>query len=467
MVIKYWTNFSKREDETLLPTGTGTQITVTLKEPCSILRPSFILSSNISGLNYIRVDEWGRYYFVTEKTYLSNDTYRIDCVYDPLASYKTQIGSYYGNVEYTASSTNILVNDPRNKPTIDVMQETTSIFDLTDYGFLTSIANGYYIVGIAADFGVKYLEMTETELKDLCGVVFSDTFAGQINSTFYDLKNVIVSCIKIPYTKSMRTAIPGGLTINGINVLNTTYQASPRIVHDLGGVECSFAMPDPTGLDVYSYLDQAPYTTGLIYLPYVGVVPLDLEIFAKNQKFILDMYFDECTGDVIYRISNVTGDYVNTYSGNCATNIPISGSSYNAIGAIGSAVSAIGGVGMIGAGAASGNPAIALTGATSLISAATSAYESLRVHTQVNGSISSALGCAVGSVGKVMVFKKKPTETDLTSFRSISGMPYFKSATIGNLSGYVKCSGASVPIAGFKEEKDAVNSYLNKGFYYT
>ena len=80
----------------------------------------------------------------------------------------------------------------------------------------------------------------------------------------------------------MRTAIPGGLTINGISVLNTAYQATPRIIHDVAGVDCSFAIPDPTGLDAYSYLDQVPYTTGLIYLPYVGVVPLDLEIFAKE-----------------------------------------------------------------------------------------------------------------------------------------------------------------------------------------
>lgn len=467
MEIKYWTNFTKREDETLQPAGTGTPLNVELKEPCSILRPSFILSTSISGLNYIYVSDWGRYYFVSERTQITKDTYRIDCIYDPLATYKTEIGSYFGYVEYTSASSNTKITDPRNRPTIEILESATDIFDLTDYGFLTSLATGFYIVGVACDNGVVYLEMTETELKQMLAFIYSDSFTQQLQSQFYDLKNIITSCIKIPYTKTMRTAIPGGLFVNGISIMATAYEAAPRVLHPIGGLTCSFAMPDPAGDGQYSYLNQAPYSTGWVYLPYVGVVPLDLDIFAENEQFKMDMYFDECTGDIVYRISNTTGDYVSTYSGNCATNIPISGSSYNAIGAIGAGITAIGSLGSIAAGAASMNPALALSGAAGIVSSGASAFDAFRTHTQVNGSISSALGCAVGSVGKVVVFTKIPTETDLDSFKPISGMPYFKSATLSTLSGFIKCSGASIPIAGFKEEKDAVNSYVNKGFYYT
>ena len=49
---------------------------------------------------------------------------------------------------------------------------------------------------------------------------------------------------------------------------------------------------------------------------------------------------------------------------------------------------------------------------------------------------------------------------------SVAGRPLYEYETIGNLSGYVKCGGASLDISGFESEKDMVAEALNTGFYF-
>ena len=52
MNINVWTNFSKRVNSTLQPTG-GTQISVVLKENCSLENPVFIVSTPITDYTYV------------------------------------------------------------------------------------------------------------------------------------------------------------------------------------------------------------------------------------------------------------------------------------------------------------------------------------------------------------------------------------------------------------------------------
>lgn len=464
MKITYWTGFSKRRNSTKQPTA-GTDLDVYLKDDTSVLNPTFDCVGLPANVNYIYCADFGRYYFVTDIKKVGANRQHISCTVDPLATYKSAIGGYTANVEYTSSSTNVLVNDPRNVPTDQIDESLSAIFDLTSYNFTLNPST--FIVGTVTDSGIRYCIMSESELQTVCNTIYTTDFIQSLSNVIYDMKNIIVSCIAIPYTPT-KTVLVGGLAVDSTLLLDPAYYVSTRLVHVLQGVTCTFTMPDPTGLDVHSYLDHAPYTTASLYLPYVGVVPLDIDVFAENEQFICDMYLDICTGDMVYRISKTTGDYVATYQGNCATQIPISGTSLNnPIGALASGISAIGGAVQSVAGIATGNAGLVASGALSMGSSAMGMTQALSLHTQVNGCISSAVGCMVGSVGKVMVFKRRPTELAITTgFKAISGLPYFKSATINSLSGYVKCAGASVPITGYEAEKDAVNDYLNAGFYY-
>ena len=464
MTITYWTGFSKRKNSTKQPTS-GTDVTVALKDNCSILNPIFDTTSVPDNVSYIYVADFGRYYFVSDVVHITKDRIEIHCDVDVLATYKSAIGGTNADVEYAASSTNILVPDPRNTPTFEMDEALSTAFDLTSYSFTT--APSTYIVGTVTDNGIKYCIMDESELATVCNTIYTTDFIQSLTNVIYDMKNIIASCIAIPYTPT-KTVLVGGLVVGSTQLLSPAYYVSTRMVHVLQGVTVSVTFPDPGGLGAHSYLDHAPYTTGSLYLPYVGVVPLDLDIIAADQQFIVDMYLDICTGDIVYRLSKITGDYIATYQGNCATQIPVSGTSLNnPMGALASGISAIGGVAQSIAGIASGNAALVGGGVASLAGSAMGVTQSLSLHTQVNGCISSAIGSKVGSVGKVMIYKRRPTELSVnTAFKNISGLPYFKAATISTLSGYIKCAGASVAIDGYDAERDAVNGYLNSGFYY-
>ena len=70
MVIEAYT-FSKKMNSTAQPTGSGTQISVVLKENTSVLNPHFLVHNYSFAHNYIK---WGsRYYFVDDIISISHD----------------------------------------------------------------------------------------------------------------------------------------------------------------------------------------------------------------------------------------------------------------------------------------------------------------------------------------------------------------------------------------------------------
>ena len=101
MNIKVWSGFSKRKNSTKQPTG-GTQITVRLKDNCSVEAPVFILTGGLPDYNY--VEAFGHYYFVSDIVSLTADVSEIHCTQDVLATYKSDIGNTTAFVMYDTSS---------------------------------------------------------------------------------------------------------------------------------------------------------------------------------------------------------------------------------------------------------------------------------------------------------------------------------------------------------------------------
>ena len=456
MKLKYY-SFSKRKNSTAQPTG-GNEIDVVLKEPCSILSPVFKTFADVKAANYVYISDWGRYYFVDDISY-DGPEYIMSCSIDALATYKSSIGSTSALIEYTTSSSDITLPDPRNKASVNFEEVTTGLLDLSTYGFSTA---GYFILGVAGGLGgVTYYAMSALTLRDVLDYVFDTNFWQQIENQFFNYKDCIVSCKWIPY-------IPTG-TSSHVIIAGQDIGISGTIVNRFKDITAAsysiYYYSDSLGLGT-NYLDFAPYTTGMLYLPFVGVVPLDVDVVSKSRQIIIGASVDNFTGDIVYRLSNESGDYINSYQGNVSVNIPISSQTYNAMGAIGSGISTIGGVASAVGGIVAQNPGVVAGGLAGIAAGSLSMAQSLSVHTQVNGSISSALSASMGLQAKASVITRVPSETTLTAYKTNLGMPYFKNATISSLSGFVKCSGASCSMAGLSEEKDIVNNYLNNGFYY-
>lgn len=464
MQIKYWTDFSKRKNSTKQPTG-GTQASAVLKERTGLNSPVFIFQSVPDSVKYINA--FGRYYFVDEVAHVGGQI-EVSCSSDPMATFKSAIGTTYADVEYTSSSTNTDISDPRNRPTNIIASKVTTLLDLSNYGF--SLAGGY-ILGIVSNQGFNYYYLTQALFDQLCNNLLDLDSIGDINNTFFNVSNCIVSCMWTPYTPDHDAALTPLTIGHGQNItsmdLGLGYKISQR-TELITPTASSIAFPsDDWGFD-FSYLDVEPYTQGSLYLPFVGLVPLDLDVIAQNKSIVFNIAIDQIACEIAYKILRSSGEVIATYQGAYGASVPIA--SQGSVATFKQSLApfiALGGAGTAIVGAASGNYRTALGGLGAELGALGLSLKAPELHTQVNGSLSGVVSSRLGMAIRATVLTRRPSELAIDSaFKAVSGMPYFKGATISTLSGYVKCNGASVDISGFDSDRDTINAYLNSGFYY-
>ena len=464
MQIEIFSGFSKKHDSTRRPATAGTVVNVLLKDGADIKNPIFELNTLDFSINYVKA--FNQYYFAHVQN-IDGHRCNIICELDHLATFKPQIGGYTGLIEYTSSSDKVDILDPRNTPR-DLITMSATGFTLSGININTV---GGYIVGVlsnnpSGDVGViDYYTMTATQMRAFCTELYDQGFIQRIVDQFQAVQDSLVSCIWVPLTGIGGASTPIHI---GRETMNATGgKVSDRIISFGSGLTTlNFSANSGGPGAAMTYLEKAPYCSGALYLPFVGFVPIDMDIAAFTKSIQLDGYVDILTGDIVYNVKYGAAR-VSSYSGNLATKVPVSGAGYDAIGVstglmtvVGGAAAAIGGLLTAGIGTAvAGGVAAAVGGGVS-------AAKSAEFHTMINGSNSSAIGASLGTSPYAIIIQNEPSETDLTAFKASHGMPYYEVASIGSLSGYVKCFDASISIPGDGSEQDVVNGYLNSGFYY-
>ena len=81
----------------------GPSIPATVKQPCSVENPVFILNSSLvsTSNNYLYCGSFGRYYYITDISEAPGQCSYVQCVVDPLKTYAAQILSLNVNVSRT------------------------------------------------------------------------------------------------------------------------------------------------------------------------------------------------------------------------------------------------------------------------------------------------------------------------------------------------------------------------------
>lgn len=437
MNIKYWQNFSKRDKSTLQPTG-GTDISVTLKTPTSILKPTFTSASMPADVNYIQA--FGRYYKVTDVTHATNDIKEFACVEDYLATRKSEIVGSSQYVERADVSGYVpRIPDNFNPPTDDIEMKTTNIINLGWSGSPT------LILGVVSISGVAYYAVTNSQLNSLLGEVFDSNFISQFTSQFYGMRECLISLKKVPYSPTGHAS-----TIHlGDQPTNVTAtRIDEAIIHDDATVRLN--RPSDDHESGTSYLDFSPYSIGAVYLPYVGVVPIDMEIIGDTTSLKVDYWLDQVTGDVAYKLSS-DGKILGTFSGNCSASLPIAAQNYNPIGVAANVLTTIGGI-------LTRSPALTAGGMVG-------AYKECALHSQINGALSSFIGNSVGTMVQACIITKVPRTWNLNENKTRCGLPIEKTLALSTITGYVKCANSSVAIDGLEEERVEVERLLDSGIY--
>lgn len=203
-----------------------------------------------------------------------------------------------------------------------------------------------------------------------------------------------------------------------------------------------------------AFLDYSPYTKAFIYLPFIGVQPIDVdEIMNKTVlvKYNIDVLSGGCCAFV-----EVDGTTLYSYIGQCAASVPVTGKDWSTMinGVLGAVSGIAGTIGSI----ASGNVVGAVSGVASVAQNVVGAKPTY----QRSGSM-GGMGGMMG-IKTPYIIIERPVQAVPGYQNQIIGYPSFITRLIGDFKGYTEieqCHLENIPCT--KDELNEIESILKSG----
>lgn len=238
-------------------------------------------------------------------------------------------------------------------------------------------------------------------------------------------------------------------------------------------IDCgSIGVPEYFG----NYLDYAPYSKCHMYLPFIGIVELNVDDIVGhgvNVTYKIDEYNGSCIAMITVAkstdVNGVSVDYSNImyqFSGNCAVELPLSGGSQAAIKA-GMLEAAAWGIGSVIGGIMSGN-ALGDIGANLAYGVASAVHSVVSAKSSVQHS--GSFGASYGAMGckKPFIIVTRPKQIQVPNYNEHYGYQAHKMVRVGDCTGYLRCREVHVisPTAS-DEEKAQIEQLMKTGVYVT
>lgn len=440
-------HFSKRKNSTKRPTGQGTEVPCLLKSATTFQNPTFILQRPMNDMLQFNYAKWAdHYYFVDSTTSINAGQTEISCTEDVLATYKNEIGNYSCFIERSSNQTT-LANDTMYIPTNDWVLSTRNVSHKEK--IMTSTYSQQYIIRVVSRTGVASYYINGDQLNNLLDYMytesnFTDVITDAITKLMFDPFKYIVDLKWIPFVDSAFNnsndeAIQLGFWDSGVT--------AKRIDEDtVVNFSYSFAFDNP----LYAITDFRYYSPSFsnyfIKLPFIGVVALNP---YKIDESVNALYqFDATSGlcNVFLQSKKVV---FASYQFQLSVPVQI--------------------------GYASTNIAQLTTSAVSLVSAGLQGNIAQGISSGIEAgrSITAPEVSMLGTIGNISnILNNQILEFNSYACTSINpdgaseGYADGTVRSISGLSGYIKCRNASIEISGFTGDQEAVNNYLNSGFYY-
>lgn len=457
MNITLFSGFSKRRNSTKQPSG-GTPFSVVLKDNTSLMRPSFLLSSVDWSWNYA---QWGsNYYYVTDIVQESNNTFRVECALDEMATFKTAIGNYTTLISRSSATENFKVIDTlypakASPTTVDTPYGATTVF--TD-----NISNGCYVMATVGNTGNHFYVMTQTRFNSVCYWMFPalgmDYGQWALMSATQALAggqdNILKNIVSLKWLPIDYSLVSSYLTATADTHIGnwTMPHANAELVGDTNIPISSLDMVFGDRADQGArgeWLYQAPFANYAVYVPPFGRIEVSGENLKKaGLTVVANIAVNVISGNCTLRLYYKNGAMIGVYNTNIACDMASGGTTYN-YGGVASAVA-----GAVSAYAQNNTAGVVGGIASAVVSAIPSG-------TQIGGGIS-------GVAPDISV----PKRTYAVYFDPIDenkaelGRPLAEVRQISTIAGYIKCADAQLALAGHEEEMTKVNSILNSGFFY-
>lgn len=455
-------NFSKRQDSTAIPADSaGTAVSVTLKNETSLNQPVFLLSGTRPNFTYAKFD--GAYYFIDDIRSVRNGLYELVCSLDVLGTFRAQIQATSAFVEFAAAGHSDIM-DKRVVPLSPVRQAVAS-------GNLGVSQSGCYILSVVGQDGCVQYAVTAAQLSQIltsveawaAGVVANATDELSILQIGFsqlmsqgNALDAVRSCRWIPFEISDLSTTPKQIYLGNF-ATGITGAAITRILKTYGvSIQVPFSR---TG-----WRRLQPYTDVFLYLPFVGVVNIANPYFQANNELTINVSVNVVSGEIAYSVM-IDSIIVGTYGGNCGASIDFGTTITPAINMVNGIFQAgiAGGIAAATMGmSAGGSGALASIGAAGAVIDA--AQGALTPISSSVGGIQGGVGAGLVTAASVWVLEHG-TSGDPGNMAAVQGLPYFNTARLGSLSGYVQTKGASVAGSIRGAMRERINSMLDSGIF--
>lgn len=454
MVIEAFSGFSKKPNSTKQPSS-GTQITVRLKDNCSVLNPVFLLTGYNLSHNYVK---WGsRYYYIDDIVIVGNELAEYHCSSDPLATFKTDIGSSSQYVARAAAASNGRVVDNYYPALAQNTHEASTISS----PFVSNVSDGYYVVGIQGKGSggnggaVTYYRATAAGLKTLVNYMLNSPatynvseISEELLTCIFNPLQFIVSCMWFPFAVP---ATSGELTVGW---WQATASGVDRLATLEWGTNFSISIPKhPKAATRGQYLNLPPFSRYKLEAGPWGILPLDNFNLMDSNTLTCDYKVDLVTGSGRLNIQfrdKIAHEAI--YTAQIGVPIQLGQNMFNQ----GALVDTGAGIINTVKSAITGNPEGMLAHGLSAIGNAAEVTQAIPSSVGSNGTLSFN-----NTFGIVADFLDIADE-DNTSH----GRPLCAVRTLSSLSGFIMCEKADLDCAASPAEKETILNNLNGGFYY-
>ena len=447
MILKLY-NFSKKANSTKVPASdTATELNVTLKENVSLYSPSFILSTEPNQFNYCQLDD--KYYYINDYVYVGRNTFIINCTLDVLATYKTDILKTKAFVLYSTSNYDSSIPDQRLSQKAECTYRKNSK-DLTASSNDTMRGDGYFAVSYigqppSSNEPSTVLGLDFANFKNLSAAINSKSVAeffstGYMNKLLNNASQAITEVKFIPIAMHQKDI--GGSTRQVILGGNCAIGA---VGYELGRVEYSCVIPIPWQFT--DFRNRSQYTTLMMNLPGVGVVPINPDNYIGFDNITVRALVSEKTGVITYDISGLE-----RYQCDISRNVHISTGSNPGL------MSLLSGITSTAYGIATGNYAGAVGSAFNAIGSSFG---------HQGGSVGGATGNTGYAINNMVTLESccHGTTIEPSTMAEKYGRPLNKVVTLSTLSGYCQTTDASIEVNASNEIIEEINNLLNGGVY--
>lgn len=529
MAITIYTGqIAKRKNSTLQPTLTDSYSCI-LKDPTSIDTPSFRIQDASFNKNYNYLKWDNNYYFITEITAYPNDIWEVVAELDPLATYKTEILASTQYVSYSSVSGGTWLADTRipilKSTSVNSDSSLTGILSTIGCYILSVVGknscNTYMIQNSSTleailseiqnweDDGVlaalSKIQMptssyTAPSIQVLpSGASQADCF-NALCQQFADVCVTLAGCTIDVQDKLSQCFASIGESAIDTGFVGNAYLNAPSCIRSCIWVPFDYALAPGTGgsgaifLGTYDThqtgtpISSTPVTGSntvnipwhyndwrrsvcedvYLYLPLVGMVQLSGDSLTHANTITINWSATYTDGVITYKVE-AGGEVIGAYGGQCSANYPIGLAQQASAGEITQAI--LGGTEKVLSAAVNSSISPVSVGGVVAQSIATGALTGYEVQNLKNTTHVSSVGGIGGGAGIglgrdcICYTVAHDTIVNPVDMKDTMGLPTMKPMSLSTLTGFCQCANAHVAAPAESKWLDAIDNYLNSGFY--